>query len=399
MVATTSDYTSSRYQASVGGHYDGVVRISVNGYYGTGALLYNGRAILTAAHLFQNSGTGVTTVTFETSAGKSSVTAASVQLYSGYDPTNTSGDLAIVWLSEAAPITADRYALYQTTDELGKTFEMVGYGRTGTGLTGALSGSGGTVRHVASNAFDALGNALDSALNGSLSWHPVSGSQLIADFDSGSTLNDALGYFLGISNTGLGISEGIIASGDSGGPAFIDGVLAGIATYTSSISLGRIAPDTDELVNSSFGEIAGWQRVSFYQQWIDQSLRASYPDAPTTPSEVKKTVVEGVAGTSYAYFLVQFSGEKGSELLSVDYQTRDGTATAGEDYFALSGTLFLYPGEVQAIVAVEVLGDSKVEQDETFYLDIFNPVGGDLGGALILTAVRTITNDDVGAFV
>src|SRR5690606_2556212 len=120
--------------------------------------------------------------------------------------------------------------------------------------------------------------------------------------------------------TGLGQDEGLIAPGDSGGPAFIDGQIAGIASYIASLSRDNIHPDIDRTINSSFGELGFWQRVSHYQQWIDQHLRAAYPNAPTNPAEVQHTVNEGDSGTSYAYFLLQFIGVRSdpSQLLSVD---------------------------------------------------------------------------------
>jgi hypothetical protein len=157
----------------------------------------------------------------------------------------------------------------------------------------------------------------------------------------------------------------------------------------------------DALANSSYGEIAAWQRVSAYQQWIDQSQRAQYSNAPTQASDVKKTVVEGTSGISYAYFLLQFSGVRSdpNQWLSVDYTTRNGTATAGQDYVAVNGKLVLYPNENQAVIPVEIIGDTTPEPDETFYLDLTNPIGGSFGaGVVMLTAMRTIANDDGGIF-
>ncbi len=168
-------------------------------------------------------------------------------------------------------------------------------------------------------------------------------------------------------------------------------------SYTASLSKGTINPDIDTSSNSSFGEIAAWQRISTYQQWIDQNLRAKYPNAPTKPENVQKEIVEGGSGTSYAYFLLQFTGVRSdlNSILSVDYVTRNGTASFGGDYIAVSGTLNLYPGENQAVIPVEIIGDTTPEPNETFYLDIFNPVGGSFAeGAIKLTAARTILDDD-----
>ena len=69
MVTTVTAYTDTRNRALPGTGFDGVVRVSVGGHYGTGALLYDGRAILTAAHLFANVGAASTSILFETSAG------------------------------------------------------------------------------------------------------------------------------------------------------------------------------------------------------------------------------------------------------------------------------------------------------------------------------------------
>ena len=47
------------------------------------------------------------------------------------------------------------------------------------------------------------------------------------------------------------------------------------------------------------------------------------------------------------------------------------------------------------MIAVEVLGDTRPEPPEDFYLDVFNPVGRSFGeGGVQLTAVRTIVDDD-----
>jgi hypothetical protein len=396
MVTTTAYYTDSRYRTYPGDGYDGVVRVNFGGFYATGSLLFDGRAILTTAHLFEGR-TGTANVTFETRSGTQTLSSTKILQHPGYDA-QSNNDLAIVWLSSTAPVAADRYNLYRDSDEIGQAFTLSGYGRTGTGSTGATSSdTSSPIRLKAANLFDADAATLKVYLGSIMGWTPLPGTQLIADFDNGTAANDALGRLMYRADLGLGLDEGFIAQGDSGGPAFLQNKLAGVASYTASLSRGSIDPDIDSITNSSFGEIAAWQRVSAYQQWIDQSLRANYPNAPTKPEEVKKEVVEGNSGTTYAYFLLQFTGVRSdpNELLSVGYATRDGTATAGSDFIPVSGTLILYPNENQAVIPVEIIGDTTPEPDEYFYLDVFNPVGGSFGeGVVKLTAVRTILDDD-----
>jgi len=396
MVTTTAYFTDSRYRTYPGEGYDGVVRVSFGGYYGTGALLFDGRAILTAAHLFAGK-TGTAQVTVETRAGTQTLSVAKTLVHPGYDA-QSNHDLALVWLSGTAPITADRYDIYRDSNELGQSFTLVGYGRTGTGSSGATSSdTTSPLRLKAGNQFDADGSTLKSVLGSGMAWTPLAGTQLIADFDNGSTTNDALGQLISRNDLGLGLYEGLIAQGDSGGPAFLNGQLAGVASYTAALTRGSISPDIDSNINSSFGEIAAWQRVSAYQQWIDQSMRANYLNAPSKPEEVKKEVVEGNSGTSHAYFLLQFTGVRSDpeQILSVRYATRDGSALAGSDYIAVSGMLKLYPNENQAVIPVEIIGDTTPEPTEYFYMDVFNPVGGSFGeGVVKLTAVRTILDND-----
>ena len=77
--------------------------------------------------------------------------------------------------------------------------------------------------------------------------------------------------------------------------------------------------------------------------------------------------------------------------VTVDYATADGTATAGEDYTAASGTLTFAAGEWMKEVRVAVLDDALDEGRETFLLRLSNVSGAQLGNG---EATGTITNDD-----
>ncbi|GAB4243279.1 MAG: hypothetical protein Kow0027_02270 [Saprospiraceae bacterium] len=79
------------------------------------------------------------------------------------------------------------------------------------------------------------------------------------------------------------------------------------------------------------------------------------------------------------------------EQVSVDYETEDRSAEAGEDYEATSGTLVFSPGETQKVVSVLVYGDTLKEGDEEFNLKLLNPVNCELSSS---GAIGTIRNDD-----
>ncbi len=101
--------------------------------------------------------------------------------------------------------------------------------------------------------------------------------------------------------------------------------------------------------------------------------------------------------TDSQLFLVEVSGIRNNpnEWLSVKYTTRDGSAISNEDYIPTSGTLVIYPDENNVSIPVEIIGDNTAESDETFYLDIYEPVGATFpNNQIVLTAQRTILNDD-----
>jgi len=81
--------------------------------------------------------------------------------------------------------------------------------------------------------------------------------------------------------------------------------------------------------------------------------------------------VEGNSGTKQATFIVALSGPA-SQSVSFSFATSNGTATAGSDYVATSGSSTFAPGEVEKPVVVLINGDTVDEAQETYFLDISN---------------------------
>ncbi len=84
--------------------------------------------------------------------------------------------------------------------------------------------------------------------------------------------------------------------------------------------------------------------------------------------------VEGTPPPSLARFTVTLA-LPAAGTVTVQYATRDGSATAGSDYAATAGTLTFAPGETAQPVDVPVLPDSQVEAPESFTLDLSAPSG------------------------
>ena len=87
------------------------------------------------------------------------------------------------------------------------------------------------------------------------------------------------------------------------------------------------------------------------------------------------TMTEGNSGTKNFVFTVTRSGDT-SGTSSVGYATADGTATvANSDYVAKSGTVYFTEGQTSQTVPVVVNGDSLVEPDEIFFVNLSTCTG------------------------
>ena len=84
--------------------------------------------------------------------------------------------------------------------------------------------------------------------------------------------------------------------------------------------------------------------------------------------------VEEGAGAVLAFAVTLSRAASGT--LTVNYATSDGTATAGTDYTAASGTLTFTAGESSKTIEVTVLDDSHDEGEETLTLRLSDPSGG-----------------------
>ncbi|MDE0618171.1 MAG: hypothetical protein OXH87_11335, partial [Rhodospirillaceae bacterium] len=80
-----------------------------------------------------------------------------------------------------------------------------------------------------------------------------------------------------------------------------------------------------------------------------------------------------------------------ADTVTVDYATRDGTATAGADYTFTRGTLTFAVGETEKTVSVPLLDDAHDEGEETFTLKLTGAAGAVIADG---EATGTIVNSD-----
>ncbi len=102
------------------------------------------------------------------------------------------------------------------------------------------------------------------------------------------------------------------------------------------------------------------------------------------------SVNEGNIDTRSLVFVASLNLPSGLTV-QVDYSSADGTAGFPADYIPVNGRLMFTAGEIQKTVSVVVNGDTEVEPDEIFYLNLGNPVNADLPQVQVS---GTILDDD-----
>jgi hypothetical protein len=103
------------------------------------------------------------------------------------------------------------------------------------------------------------------------------------------------------------------------------------------------------------------------------------------------SIVEGDSGDRQLVFTVSIE-HASARAVTVDYATADGTATAGSDYDAASGTLSFAAGETTKTISIAVHGDTLDEDDETLLLNLSNPSVG--AAVAVAQGTGTIIDDD-----
>lgn len=103
-------------------------------------------------------------------------------------------------------------------------------------------------------------------------------------------------------------------------------------------------------------------------------------DPPPSLSINDVTIVEGNSGTKNLVFTIKLNKVSG-KTVSVKYATAAGSAKAGSDYVAKSGTVTFSPGQLTKTVAVAIKGDTIKEAAESFHLLLSAAVNASIADA------------------
>jgi hypothetical protein len=121
-------------------------------------------------------------------------------------------------------------------------------------------------------------------------------------------------------------------------------------------------------------------------------------DAPTPPAAALTVLNASVTendkgGGIWLTITVERTGDL-SGVTTADWATGPGTATAGVDYIADSGSLFFDIGQSEDTLRVRIKPDTVPENNETFQIVLTNIVGGTLGS----NGTVTIIDNDTAIF-
>jgi hypothetical protein len=308
---------------------DAVARLSFtasDGYsYGcSGSLLAGGAYVLTAAHCADDF-VGSMTVQFGWAGGSATVTrtvstadATVHPLWQGFDNSVDRGvDLAVLRLS--APVTTLAGYTLSTTNDVGKEHLMAGYGTTQVGSVNAPTNwNDGSFGHYAFNTFDVTSRDFNKAVDqvdptwGFSEAYYAPGVTYMVDFDhpNGNAANNTLQRVANAtgntwaSSAGLGLREGVIAGGDSGGPDLVwngtEWLLSGVHSWgwggNSVCSFINVGPNNCDVASdngSSYGDLSGSTAVFSAAGWINAVTAVPEP-------QTWALLLAGLAGVSAA---------------------------------------------------------------------------------------------------
>jgi Trypsin len=226
--------------------------------------------VVTAAHCLDinsdgqvTSRDGIRSVTFALNYGgniTNTITASAYAVhpdFTGFARPSVNDDIAVLTLSTSISAAVPKYSMYTGTLADSTELVLVGYGRSGTGVSGYTVDASYSVKRVGYNNPNAYYSQDDSG-------RPAANEVFRYDFD-GATGNGLMG------GPTLGNArETTVGGGDSGGPSFVlvggSYQLAGVNTFTQNSSVAS-AP--------LFGSLGGGMVVKEYASWINGIVSSS----------------------------------------------------------------------------------------------------------------------------
>lgn len=288
----------------------------------------------------------------------------------------------------AAPYGPNRFLTFRGTAEPGASLRAQKPGQSDS-YAGSVSADGSfeiSATDVAEGeqtfriwAIDRASNESDSLMiTLNIDGTPPEAPTIDAPTD-GATLDDATPTITGRAEANATVT--VLIDGATAGTATADG--SGAWSFTPSTDLA----DGVHAITATATDVAG--NVSPASAVLTITVSTVLPEL----SIGDVTITEGDSGFTDVTLTVSLSAPARSGGVSFSLDTADGTATvADNDYTAFSATGVSIPaGDSSMTFQVRVVGDTRYEPDETFFINVTEVVGATVADG---QAVITILNDD-----
>lgn len=196
------------------------------------------------------------------------------------------------------------------------------------------------------------------------------------------------------------VTAGDSAVVDSASPDVADSTTTVVDSAVAEAEVAADAPEDSVVVDSLEPPVDAPE---------DTGFDASY-DGPLPAIAIDDiSIVEGNAGEKTLTFNLSLSAPMPIPV-SVNWATADGTGAAPGDYLAATGKVVFGPGITNVPLDLKVVGDTAIEADETFFVDLSSPtfatldkargtgtiLDDDTPGPSITIADTTVTEGDLG---
>jgi CSLREA domain-containing protein len=245
---------------------------------------------------------------------------------------------------------------------------------TATFTGGTLSGRGQVVGSVSGTSTVAPGAGGFGTLTATANFSPTTTSSLAIDLGG---LTPGTGHDR-LAVTGTAALKGTLALSTAPGFTPVAGQTFTVLTAAS--------------ITGSFATITGANPGPNLYYVVIQSPTSIVIEVHNKPGITigDVSIVEGDSGSQNAVFPVTLSSTD-NVTVTVAWATAPGTASAGSDYTAGSGSLSFSAGQTSKTISVPILADTAVEPDETFTVNLTSPVNATIAKA---TGTGTIVDDD-----
>ncbi|HEX6188584.1 MAG TPA: FG-GAP-like repeat-containing protein [Pyrinomonadaceae bacterium] len=190
-----------------------------------------------------------------------------------------------------------------------------------------------------------------------------------------------LDYVLGMSTTDNPATPGTDFVSTPGSLTFAPGEVL------KTVGVPIIGDTVDETVEMFLLNLINIQNANNFP---DTGFGFIIDDDGPTISISDVSVTEGNAGTKSATFTLTLSAPS-VETITVRATTAAGTATSPTDYSFFNPNLSIPAGTVTRVFSITIIGDTNLESDETFFVNLSNPFNATIADA---QGVGTILDDD-----